>query len=387
MYCHKCGKANPKNSNFCQHCGVKFITVAKTTKNAKEPLAPNIPPYPYIISLKKLIILSITTLGIYELIWFYKHFRSFKIETNWSIKPWSWFLSVFSGITAYALFRRVLEASRELDKTNKLPAAGLAVAFLLLGCLWKLPDPYWWISIFTFLPLVPVQKAINSYWETKYPGRIVRSNFGTKNIVWSILGSILLILSIFGSFYTAYGLDKNGNDKFFTSFMGGSQSETAAITQTELAGEKLLNAVNKKREENNVPPLKNNNWVCEVAKIRLNDIHTKGVQTFENTAALQRAMDKVTADFEQNPSLQKDIEPENFTEIYTYQGTVEEAIAVWMSYPENDFFRSKQYEYGCAVVEKGYGVLVMGYGDMSKVRMEYEESSTSEDENTNATLL
>ena len=76
MYCTHCGKINPKNSKFCQHCGIKLDGKAPKRKIVNRELNlsdtpegaidSKTSPYPYIVSIKKLVILSLLTVGIYE---------------------------------------------------------------------------------------------------------------------------------------------------------------------------------------------------------------------------------------------------------------------------------------------------------------------------------
>lgn len=383
MYCNNCGIANPKNSKFCKHCGAKLhASITIRGKGLKNYLDSEIPPYPYVISIKKLITLFVFTGGIYQLYWFYKHFKSFKWETDWRVNPVA--RAIFSDFVAYSLFRRVSNSIKKVDKKEEIKAGWLAIIFAFFIGSGFLPFPYSFVAILSLIPLIPVQKAINYYWEKKYPDRIVRSKFGAGNIAWTIFGIIATTVGVLVMLYTNYGIDKNGKDKFFTTFISKDKT-TSSITQEELTGDKLLKAVNVRRKENNLSELRPNIWVCEVAKIRLDDIHNQGVGTFTNTAALQRAMDKVTKKLESNQLLQKDIEPEFFIEVYTYQATVKDAIETWASYPENDFLTSKKHEYGCAAVGSGYGVLITGYGDMAKARKEYQRKST--DDNSNAIFL
>ena len=65
MYCNNCGKNNPEGSKFCQHCGIKLdkkrvITPVEHQEktSTEEGISSNTPPYPYVISTAKLIVLS-----------------------------------------------------------------------------------------------------------------------------------------------------------------------------------------------------------------------------------------------------------------------------------------------------------------------------------------
>jgi len=155
-------------------------------------------PYPYVISTSKLIILSITTFGLYDLYWFYKQFKSFKAEKKWKITPW--IRALFAGWMSYSLFHKVSDATEELDQKRKLHYGGLWSFYFILSILWKLPDPYWLLSVFSFLPLIQVQNTINFYWKKKYGDKIIQSKFGKTNYIWAILGGAFFLLTIWGTF-------------------------------------------------------------------------------------------------------------------------------------------------------------------------------------------
>lgn len=207
MYCNNCGKNNPEGSKFCQHCGIKLdkkrvITPVedKEKTSIERSISSNTPPYPYVISTAKLIVLSIATFGLYEIYWFYKHWKSLRADRNLKVTPWA--RALFATIMSYSLFKNVSNAVKDVDKNKGLEAGGLAVAYFILVILWKLPEPYWWLSMLSFLPLIPVQNTLNYYWEKKFGNNLVRSKFGTWNYIWTIIGSILLILALYGTFST-----------------------------------------------------------------------------------------------------------------------------------------------------------------------------------------
>lgn len=218
MYCNNCGKHNPEGSKFCQHCGIglqnsrnmnlekaedKNISVSEDEKNPKiDQIDVSVPPYPYVISNIKLIALSITTFGLYEIYWFYKQFKSFKAEDEWKITPWA--RAIFCPLTAYSLFDQISKSMKKVDSRMEIGAGGLAIVFFILNALGRAPEPYFWIGVFTFLPIIPVQNAINLYWEKKYNKKVVPSKFGVANWIWAIGGGIVVLLAVYGTLYPTY---------------------------------------------------------------------------------------------------------------------------------------------------------------------------------------
>lgn len=169
------------------------------TEHSLKKFDSNTFPYPYVISIPKLIILSITTFGIYDFYWFYKQFKSFKAEKDWNINPW--LRAFFAGLMSYSLFRKVSGATEKFDKKRKINAFGSCILYFSINILWKLPDPYWLLSLLSFIPLIPIQDNINFYWKKKYGNKVVRSKFGKSNYIWSIIGGILVLLAFLATFF------------------------------------------------------------------------------------------------------------------------------------------------------------------------------------------
>ncbi|MCR4330213.1 MAG: trypsin-like peptidase domain-containing protein [Candidatus Roizmanbacteria bacterium] len=207
MYCPECGKQNPEDGDFCQQCGTKIDKQNISTENihtkhetTTDYLTSNTSPYPYVISISKLIVLSTVTLGLYDIYWFYKQWKSLKAERDLKVTPLA--RAFFSILTSYYLFREVSKAIKSIDKTRGLEAGTLATAYFILVLLYKLPEPYWWLSTLSVLPLIPIQNTINEYWRKKYHDKIVPSKFGTWNWVWTIIGGVFILLALYGSFGT-----------------------------------------------------------------------------------------------------------------------------------------------------------------------------------------
>lgn len=191
MYCNKCGNHNPQNSNFCHHCGMELSESTPISDNhydhdtSNEYIGVEQAPYPYAISTWKLIVLSITTFGMYDVYWFYRQWRSFSTANNLKYNGFIICVySLFAPITSYSLFKGISNNVKEVNKGRGLEAGGLAVLYFILGRIWL-----------GFLPLIPVQNKINLYWEKKYGDKLVRSNFGVWN--WIIVTvSVFIVTSV-----------------------------------------------------------------------------------------------------------------------------------------------------------------------------------------------
>ena len=62
----------------------------------------------------------------------------------------------------------------------------------------RLPDPYWLASIFSFVPLLPVQAAVNRLHETVAPTAPRNDRYSGGNTLTIIFGALLLCLIVLG---------------------------------------------------------------------------------------------------------------------------------------------------------------------------------------------
>jgi hypothetical protein len=72
--------------------------------------------------------------------------------------------------------------------------------YMLLSFCWRLPDPWWLISWGTVIRLVSVQRACQRVNDVAQNPEGQNSNYGTANVVTIVLGGLLFVLSVIGTF-------------------------------------------------------------------------------------------------------------------------------------------------------------------------------------------
>src|SRR3989344_6616325 len=127
MRCTYCKENNDKDSKFCQKCGKEIVsshTLEPTQHtNSNEYVDVNNKPYPYIISNWKLITLCIATFGLYEIYWFYRHWKSFNAENGLKRSGFVLLIySLFSPISSYFLFKHISKNIKDINKGKGLEA-------------------------------------------------------------------------------------------------------------------------------------------------------------------------------------------------------------------------------------------------------------------------
>lgn len=143
----------------------------------------------------KFIFLSIITFGLYELYWCYKCWQFVKQNGRPEISPfWRGFLA---PLWLYSLQKAI---DPDAPKNRIMLIAG---AYFILNLIAQLPDPYWWLSFFSFVPMLSVVSVVNRLNEDPQVRRSSNySRFGFKHVAVSIACGALLLIT----FLPAIGL-------------------------------------------------------------------------------------------------------------------------------------------------------------------------------------
>lgn len=147
----------------------------------------------------KFSLLSLTTLGIYPLYWFYQNWKIVRERENASLSPfWRTF---FTPIWIFSLGSHFRACAAAEDFSLALPVTLLGISYIVLNAVLRLPDPYWLISLLSFVPIIPFDTAarrINGSGSLAPP---THGTFSGWNIVCMIVGTLVLLLALVGVFF------------------------------------------------------------------------------------------------------------------------------------------------------------------------------------------
>ncbi|HVT35986.1 MAG TPA: hypothetical protein VHE37_10390 [Nevskiaceae bacterium] len=160
------------------------------------PAASSEPLY-FAVSTRKLAVMSVVTLGLYEVWWFSWNWRLIKQRERSDIMPVG--RAIFALFFVYDLFKRIC-ASAEEHGAARTSAGALASGWIVLSLTWRLPDPYWIISMFAFVCLLPMQKLVNQINQRVAPAHEPNDRFSGWNIFGIVVGGIMMLLAIVGAF-------------------------------------------------------------------------------------------------------------------------------------------------------------------------------------------
>ena len=175
---------------------------SSTTNSYSQSAAPvvGLPPF-FAVSLYKLVIMSVCTLGFYPLYWFYCHWRLILVwGGNAAFSP-----ALRTSLLPFyciPLFRRVRTLDIQVNGQSGLFATSLAIGYILVNLLDLLPGLWSVLSLTSVVFLLPMQACANRLNEQLCPATFDR-NTSIRGWDWLVvvLGVVLLILTIVAGLY------------------------------------------------------------------------------------------------------------------------------------------------------------------------------------------
>jgi hypothetical protein len=155
------------------------------------------PPF-FAVSVFKLTVMSVCTLGLYQIYWFYRNWRSIRERDRSKILPP--LRSIFAIFYCYPCFRRIRRESSEPYRST-LAAGPLAGGWIIVQLISQIPV-LGLVSLMSFVFLIPVQRAVNQLNAEVVPSHDRNEVLTPANWGWIIVGSIFLLLAIVGTFLT-----------------------------------------------------------------------------------------------------------------------------------------------------------------------------------------
>jgi hypothetical protein len=150
----------------------------------------------FTVSPTKLVVMSVCTLGLYQVYWFYKQWVLIRQRSEPLVIPWA---RAFFGIFwCYSCFEFIRNDERILKIEPSLPAVPLAIGWIAATLAWRLPQPYFLMGFLAPLLLVPVQRHINHINTMVAPDHDDNSRFSGWNGLAVAMGGIFLALMILG---------------------------------------------------------------------------------------------------------------------------------------------------------------------------------------------
>jgi uncharacterized protein DUF4234 len=190
----------------CPGCGKTISDTASRCFNCGRPVSTDEPPFGtpgeacpfFAVSLRKFVVMSIVTFGIYELYWAYKNWMLIKARSSEQLSPvWrAWFAQLWS----FSLFSRIRDGARERGLHVEWTPVWLAAGYLLMTLFVRLPGTLALLSVLSFLPILPVVQTIATVHEQGRFRDELNARYSTLDCVAIAIGGLALVAAAVGLF-------------------------------------------------------------------------------------------------------------------------------------------------------------------------------------------
>lgn len=143
----------------------------------------------------KLVVMSMCTFGFYELYWCYRNWCRVRERTGRILSPF--WRAFFAPFWAFSLFEEVEDLATSRRMRVEWSGGLLAIVFFVLSAIGRLPDPWWLLSFFAWIPLVPVQGTINDLAAER--GVQPDASIEAKHIIAMVIGGLFFAFAAFGT--------------------------------------------------------------------------------------------------------------------------------------------------------------------------------------------
>ena len=156
----------------------------------------------------KLAVLAVCSFGLYEIYWSYKQWDALRRRERERLSPF--LRAFFAPLWGFSLFSRIQPLSAAHLVPVTWSSTGLGLAYLVIHVSWRLPDPYWLVSMLSFIPLLVVQHSINALNAAAAPEASRNDRYSAWNIVLIVVGGLFVLLAILGTLMPPPAEDPGG---------------------------------------------------------------------------------------------------------------------------------------------------------------------------------
>jgi len=177
----------------CPKCGAAFDAGTAVCASCQVVARQELPPF-FAVSLLKFAVMSLFTLGLYELYWFYRNWQRIRVRQQRDIKPS--LRTMFALIYCYPCFREIRKTGLQIVAGTAPPMGLLAAGWTVMYLAFQLPKPGWLIAIFSWVFIVPVQAYVNQINLEAVPEHDRNSRFTAWNWVGICVGALVILLNL-----------------------------------------------------------------------------------------------------------------------------------------------------------------------------------------------
>lgn len=204
--CPGCGQELSDATETCAKCGWSRYRPSAATLSMGPGVAVGVGAAPEVtfplfpVANHKFILMTICSFGIYEVYWSYHNWKRISEASREMVSPlWR---AIFCPLWGFSLFRRIDELAAAEGVATRWSPTLLATSYLILHMLWRAPDPWSWISMAAFLPMLPMQWTAQRINRQKLGVVTEEPNnrYSGQNIMLICIGGALFLLAFIDTF-------------------------------------------------------------------------------------------------------------------------------------------------------------------------------------------
>ncbi len=150
------------------------------------------PPF-FAVTTEKLAVMSVATMGLYLMYWFYRNWRL--IEARERSPMMAILRSLFAIFFVYTCFYRIRAYGQARNIADPPQAGLMASIYIVLALTVFLPTPWMYLSLLSPLSFLPLQAYANQINEADCPGHDRNGRYSSANQVWLAVMGLFWVLS------------------------------------------------------------------------------------------------------------------------------------------------------------------------------------------------
>ena len=139
--------------------------------------------------------MSVTTLSLYQIYWFYRNFQRMNARSGSGASPF--WRAIAAPLTAHGLFAAVRTDAQSRFIAANWSSAGLATIYFFLTLCCFLDYPWWTIALCSVFALVPVHATMEQVNRKVAPAAPRNDRYSTVDGVAIAAGIALTILGLY----------------------------------------------------------------------------------------------------------------------------------------------------------------------------------------------
>jgi hypothetical protein len=201
-FCPNCGTRIDPSDNYCGTCG-KGLQGGAVAAAAYPAAGPASMTLPYAISLRRVLIMSVLSYGLYLFYWFYLTWKQYRDHTQTEAFPiWhalALMVPVYNLFRTHAHMRTFKSLMRDAGLVSTISAKWAVVLVLVSAAFVD------FVSIAAVVVLLlHVQSNLNRYWRKVANARLVNARIGASEVVFGLIGGVFWIDTLANVLSAAY---------------------------------------------------------------------------------------------------------------------------------------------------------------------------------------